>query len=561
MTSPTGFDDRYDEPDQLRDQLRQLLRYRATIALGIVLGLLAGLLLTLFRVGSYTSTGEVLVRSTTDPFSPFGVSVENQVSMGTERQIALSATVAARAAKDLREPSRSAVLLKDLRVSNPPETQVLRFEYTAGTAQRAARVANAFVDAYLADRKDRTDATVKRMTEGLEQQVARLTKKISKKANTAQDASLRDQINTMQKRISDIESRDTSGGDVVREAEPPALPSGPGTAMLLSTGVVGGLFLGILLAWLRTALEPRARSVSEVQRALGAPVLGIVPGAAMDGELLDVGRTGGGRAETYRTIAFRIRPAEARTAVRTLLVVSPKPDHLAAEAAEAAAVNLAAAFAESGDDVLLVDATASAPGLAARLPLVPEDDVDTELARLSDDQVVVDAGTAGRFTLFPDTRGTTADHVPAPPAATRVLPSADFGMSALVLARPLLEHADSLAVAQRVDGVLVVGGLDRLRREDLKRVRELVSCSGGHIVGAVLDTGKRENRLARVRSVLDDALNRCLKKRSSTTPSEDRAGDLSAAAQDAPAATQEEAAAPPEQESSGQDATVTTSRG
>ncbi|GAA4891848.1 hypothetical protein ACFPM3_17655 [Streptomyces coeruleoprunus] len=543
MNSPTTFDDRYDEPDQLRDQLRRLLRYRTTIALGIALGLLGGLLLTFLRSGTYTSTGEVLVRSTVDPFSPFGVSVDNQVSMGTERQIALSSAVAIRAAKALREPSRADALLKDLRVGNPPDTQVLRFQYTAGTAKRAARVTNAFVDAYLADRQERTDSVVRRMAGGLERQVAALTKRDKPKIDTATRQSLRDQINVLHKRISDIRAHDTSGGDIVRRAEPPARPAGEGPVALLGLGLLSGAAVGVMLAWLRSALEPRARSVAEVQAALHAPVLGIIPprvpapttgGTRTDpatgtggGDLLEVGRVGGSRAEAYRTLAFRLRRGEGLTAGSTLLVVAPKQDRNA----EAAAVNLAAAFAESGDDVLLVDA-AGAPGLAGRLPLEPADPADSVdvpgPAEYVDDlraatpvaagdstaaadpaargdsapaverpegRVVVDAGTAGRFALYPDRRDATTDEVPTSPSVTRVLLCADGGTTVFVVTRPLLEHSDGLAVAQRVDGVLVVGDTDRTRRDDLKRIRELVGLSGGRLVGAVLDTGTRRSRL------------------------------------------------------------------
>jgi capsular polysaccharide biosynthesis protein len=520
VTSSTSFDDRHGEPDQLRDQLRRLLKYRLTITLGVVLGLLGGLLLIVLRAGSYTSTGEVLVRSTVDPFSTFGVSIDNQVSMGTEQQIALSATVADRAAKALHEPSRANALLEDLRVSNPPHTQILRFEYTAGTPQRAARVTNAFVDAYLADRRERTEATVTRMTSALQRQVTSLTEENSGKADTAGSAAVRDQITALRKRISDYESRDTTGGDVVRRGEPPKQPAGPGPAVLIALGLVGGLVLAVVLAWLRSALEPRVRSLDEVKGALGAPVLAIVPGAGTDSELLEVGRVASGRAEAYRALAFHLRHGGAPTA-GTLMVVAPTQDH----EAEAAAVNLAAAFAESGEDVLLVDATASAPGLPDRLALTAD---ASPAAGAPQGCVVVDAGRAGRFTLLTADRGTADDEVPASLAVTRALSLADSQVSALVLTRPLAEHPDGLAVAQRVDGVLVVGALDHSRRDDLRRIRELVDCAGGHIVGAVLDEPEPRSLWQRAKA---SGLSRRLRRDSSgtpTTPADDLLKELPA---------------------------------
>ncbi|MFI6011630.1 hypothetical protein ACIBAG_22925 [Streptomyces sp. NPDC051243] len=551
MSSPTSFDDRYEEPDQLRDQLRQLLRYRTTIALGIALGLLAGLVLVLFRAGSYSSTSEVVVRPRQDPFNTFGVSVESQVSMGTERQIAQSATVAARAAKALSQPSRADALLANLRVTNPPNTMVLRFEYSAGAAKRAARVANAFATAYLADRGERTKSMATRLADGLTTEIADLNKRLKVKSDDAASANagLREQLAALQKRVSDIKSYDTTGGDIVRRAEPSKRPSGPGPAWLICVALLGGLLMGIVLAWIRSALEPRARTLGEVQQALGAPVLGILPGRCADDELLEVGRVAGSRAEVYRTMAFRLRQGEGRKTGGALLIVAPKQD----PDAEAAAVNLAAAFAESGDDVLLVDATATTPGLSARLPLVTDDrDADSATADVPEDRVVVDAGTAGRFRLFPGGRGTTTDDLATSPTVSRALPSADPGTATLVISRPLLEHADALAISQHVNDVLVVGGLDDVRRDDLRRVRELIDCAGGRVVGAVLDTGTRRSLL---RGAMDSGLARRLRK-PGTTSAED-IGELSARQGDG--VVQDETLSRPKQGSP--DETLTASRG
>jgi Mrp family chromosome partitioning ATPase len=210
-----------------------------------------------------------------------------------------------------------------------------------------------------------------------------------------------------------------------------------------------------------------------------------------------VGRVASSRAEAYRTLAFHLRHGDAGTAGGTLLVVAPKHDH----DTEAAAVNLAAAFAEFGEDVLLVDATASTPGLAARLPLLTEEaEDDADPHRPLDGRVVVDAGTAGRITLSPDRRGATTGDIPMSPMVARALPAAASGRSLVVVTRPLLEHADGLAVAQRADGVLIVGVMDHTRRDELRQVRELINCSGGRIVGAVLCTGARRSPL---RAALD----------------------------------------------------------
>ncbi|MEV6841648.1 hypothetical protein AB0N17_45830, partial [Streptomyces sp. NPDC051133] len=242
VTGPNHFADRYDEPDQLRDQLRRLLRHRALIALGIFLGLLGGCGFGLQSSHTYTSTSDVLVRSTSDPFGTVTLSADNQVSMGTEQQVAASTAVADRAARELGQTTRS--IQSHLRVTNPPKTQILRFEFTDRTARRAAFGANAFAQAYLADRQSRNDATVRRAANRLNQQITALNRKIDKRsldnkpaagqqsdnkpaadqqsdnklaADAALDsvsATMKSEVTALQQRVSDISSRDTTGGDV-----------------------------------------------------------------------------------------------------------------------------------------------------------------------------------------------------------------------------------------------------------------------------------------------------------------------------------------------------------
>ncbi|MEU2286242.1 hypothetical protein ABZ614_30670 [Streptomyces sp. NPDC013178] len=496
MTGPTPFDDRYDEPDQLRDQLRRILRHRFLIALGILLGVLGGLALSLQRAHTYAATSEVLVRSTTDPFGTVGVAADNQVSMSTEQRIASSADVALRAAHILgHSGSQASTLGARVRVTNPQKSQVLRFEFTAHTPQRAARGANAFAEAYLDDRKSRNDEAVERATRALDEQIDVLNQRLArdKLDRVAAKPAVQNQLYNLQKRVLDIRSRDTDGGDIVRKATAPDLPVGPGLRTLLGVGLVCGLLLGIVLAWVRSALDTRVRSVGEAQAALRAPVLGILPSDdGGDDALLTVGRTDAPRTEAYRALAFRVRQISGPAGPGQVLVVAPRR----AGAAEEVATNLAAALAEDGGEVLLVDTAPDTSGLAAQLPLMPYEAPTLEEAFLPPGSVLVDADVAGRLAFA---AGGTGSHHPVAGVTGADRGLSEPGSSTVVVTGPFLTHADALAVAQRVDGVLVVAGLDGTRRDDLRRMQELIGCSGGRLLGAVLDAGRPRRRLRALR--------------------------------------------------------------
>lgn len=490
MTSSLPFDDRFDERDQLREQLRLLLRYRVVMALGTVLGLLGGLALALYGAGTYRSTSDVLVRASSDPFGTVSVPADNQVSMSTEQQIAAGTAVAVRAAHALGQPeSRAEALQRHLRVTNVAKSQVLRFEFTAGTRKGATHGADALAEAYLADRKSRNDAAVQRAVDAMDKQITALNRRAKKDKdadNGTEDSAVQSEIRSLQKRVSEISSRDTNGGDIVRRGTAPSLPAGLGWRTLLALGLAGGAALGILLAWLCSALDGRARSAREVQAALGAPVLGLLPrDRRTDDSLLTVGRTDGALARSYRSLAGRLEHTAfpGRTG-GCLVVAAPRRG----DAAGAVAANLAAAFAEGGTEVVLVDADPETPSLAACLPLAPEAERAGSAASLPAAGVLVDAGSAGRFALCSSGRTGRFLQADVSEAMDRVASGGD-SPAAVIAARPLLEHANALAMAQHSGGVLVVTRLNT-RREELRQVSELISCSGARLLGAVVDTGR-----------------------------------------------------------------------
>ncbi|MEV6841649.1 hypothetical protein AB0N17_45835 [Streptomyces sp. NPDC051133] len=214
-------------------------------------------------------------------------------------------------------------------------------------------------------------------------------------------------------------------------------------------------------------------------------MLGVLPpDDHADNFLLKVGRTGSHRTQAYRALAYRVRQAANPDGAGSVLIVAPRAD----VATGGVAANLAAALAECGDQVLLVDADPEASNLTALLPLVtdgtpapPEAPVGTAL---------VDAGSAGRFAVCSSDK-TEAD---TSSSIHRLLPDADAATAAVVVTRPLLEHADALVIAQRVDGVVLVAGLDVTRRGDLRLVQEMIGSSGGRLLGAVLDTERPRRR-------------------------------------------------------------------
>ncbi|MFE3762582.1 lipopolysaccharide biosynthesis protein [Streptomyces sp. NPDC059104] len=501
-----------DEPDLLRDQFKQLLRYRRLIGAGVGIGLLGGVYLGISTADTYVATADVVLRAPTDdPFNP-SLAPDKAINIGSERQVALSSSTAEQAAKKLGIADKDfAALRGGLQVTNPPQTMVLRFTYTSASPKEAAKRANAMTAAYLLKRQEALDATRDKMVKGYEDQrdpVAKQLDETARQANnlpagTARDSALssktdlQSKVNTLNSNIAKLAALDMTPGRVTSPATVPTAPDGPGIPMSLALGAAVGLALGLLAAWVRLVFDPAPRSEGDVARALRAPVLGSLPrDKTGGGPLLAAGEADPRLAEEYRSVAFRLAYDSRFADRRRLLVVAPRGS---SETAAAVAVNLAASFAETGKDVLLIEADLRTPVLASQLPTDAGGrprwsqpggagtggDADWPDGR----QLVVDAAESGSFDLIPGDRVRNVARALTSPRATRLISEADSPNSTVVvLAPPVLSYADALALVDRVDGVLVVCDPRAVHRSDLSRIRELIGGAGGTVLGAVLHT-------------------------------------------------------------------------
>ncbi|MEU3723609.1 lipopolysaccharide biosynthesis protein [Streptomyces sp. NPDC031705] len=499
-----------DEPDLLRDQFRQLLRYRRLLGAGVAVGLLGGVYLGVSTADTYVSVADVVLRAPTDdPFNP-SLAPDKAINIGSERQVALSSSTAEQAAKKLGVAGKDfSAFRAGLQVTNPPQTMVLRFTYTAASPREAARRANGMAAAYLLKRQEALDVTRDTMVKGYEAQrdpVARQLDEVARQINampagTARDAALssrtdlQNKVNTLNGNIAKLGALDMTPGRVTSAATPPAGADGPGLPMSLALGGAVGLALGLLAAWVRLVFDPAPRSEGDVARALRAPVLGYLPrDRTGGGPLLAAGEADPRLAEEYRSVAFRLAYDARFADRRRLLVVAPRGS---SETAAAVAVNLAASFAETGKDVLLIEADLRTPVLASQLPTdaggrprwsaMPGGSGTGDCEWPDGRRLVVDAAESGDFDLIPGDRVRNVPRSLTAPRTTRLISEADSPNSTVVvLAPPVLSYADALALVDRVDGVLVVCDPRAVHRADLARIRELISGAGGTVLGAVL---------------------------------------------------------------------------
>lgn len=277
---------------------------------------------------------------------------------------------------------------------------------------------------------------------------------------------------------------------IVDAAVPPASPVKPRIRLNTVLGGVVGLMLGMGGAFLAESLDTTFKTAEEAARYLRLPLLSAIPlirRRRNDKDSLPLLTTSQPRspfAEAFRHLRTNLLYLSPDRPLRLLLVTSPGPE----EAKSTVAVNLAAAMAQAGRRVWLLEADLRKPGLSWTLG--PEGTLG--LTDLLVDGVPVDRALQG--TEVDNLWFVPSGTIPPNPAELlgsqkmrALLEQARSGADAVVIdAPPVLPVTDAAVLAPHVDGVLLVVWLGRTPREAARRARERLAAVGARVVGVVV---------------------------------------------------------------------------
>ncbi len=143
---------------------------------------------------------------------------------------------------------------------------------------------------------------------------------------------------------------------VTDAAEPSVRPVRPNIPLNIALGVMVGLLMGFGLAFFIEYLDTSVKTIDDVERALQAPVLGVIPQNV--GSLLEEGPESP-HAEAYRVLRTNVLFSRKDPLLTTLTVVSGG----AGEGKSTTIFNLATVFAQNGQRVLIVDSDLRRPSL------------------------------------------------------------------------------------------------------------------------------------------------------------------------------------------------------
>jgi succinoglycan biosynthesis transport protein ExoP len=493
-----------EAPIDLRTYLRVLrrrIRPIAGVAL-LVFGLAIGY--SYLQTPLYTATTQVLVQPPAT--SPFQTSSrpEQLVSMETERRVVGSAPVAklARARIDSTESIRD--LLGHVSVDVAPDSLILDISYTDTDATEAAPGADAFAAAYLEYKRELALGSLIETRERIQERIDELQERVDEQirimaTSERQSArwltaragrnSLLGQISILTDQITSLPP-DVDPGQVILPAEAPTAPSSPNHVVNGGVGLFLGLILGLLLAFVLDRLDERLKSREDLEEAIQAPVVGIVPHFDLWSKheravLVSIREPTGPTAESYRTLRTSVSAMARQADVRTLLITSALPG----EGKSTTAANLSAALATAGERVLLVSADLRKPRVHEFFELPNWMGVaDVLNGRSEVGRAIQPSGIPGLSVMTsgaPSPDGSELLHSPNLPELLNGL-RASFDLI-IVDSTPVLGLADALAVAQAVDGVLFVATPRMANRGAVAQAREQLVQVGGRVLCGVLN--------------------------------------------------------------------------
>jgi polysaccharide biosynthesis transport protein len=454
------------------------------------------------RPSVYESTAQFLVRPTL--VQPLQANPFDTVSMATEMQLVTSAQVADIA----RETIGGTVTLQDaldgVSVTNPANTQILDISYSAHSPAEAQQGAQAFAEAYQTYKHDQAVSTIKtssdtiraQITE-LDREIAELNARIAASTDPVEQQSLTEQRNSLdtvrlssQNLLATTATLSTDPGQVVEDALRPTSPVSPKHKMDLALGLLLGLIAGVVLASLRDQARDRIQGPPLVARSLDAPILGSIPrthrllvGTA---HLASVDEPHGQAAEAYRTLRTNLLAVCRESKAKTILITSARQG----EGKTSTATNLAVALAQAGRSVVLISADLRNPRVHAVFGIGNEQGLGQVLeGTLSLDEAIVETDLA-ELRILPSGPVDAVDEPVELLQSDRmgeVLQECCRSDFVIVDGPPIFPVADSLVLADLVDGVLFVTDAQSSTQASVAQSRRQIHQVGGRILGGILN--------------------------------------------------------------------------
>lgn len=267
--------------------------------------------------------------------------------------------------------------------------------------------------------------------------------------------------------------------DIAEEGFKPVKPNIP---LNIAFGVIVGLVVGVGLAFFIEYLDTSVKTIDDVERSLGAPVVGVIPQNV--GSLLEEGPDSP-HAEAYRVLRTNVLFTRKDETFNTITIVSGG----AGEGKSTTLFNLAVVFAQNGNRVLIIDSDLRRPSMHKFLQVSNSKGLTDVLLGNNTLEEVVQTTSLATLNFLPSGK--------LPSSSMGILSSQQMkDLIAEVKRRydfvffdspPIMGVSDAVVLASEVDISLQVIQYRKYPQAMTLRAKQMVSKVGGYLVGIVLN--------------------------------------------------------------------------
>ncbi len=279
--------------------------------------------------------------------------------------------------------------------------------------------------------------------------------------------------------------------------ELPILPVKPKVTIVLILGVVGGLAIGLGLAFFVNYLDDSIKSQDDIETVLGLPFLGYVPnikgGNLHERDLHSHLHPRSSAAESFRTLRASISLAARADKMRVFGFTSSIPS----EGKSLCASNFAIVTAQGGLKTVLVDADLRRPSVHKAFQIHAPVGLAAYLQGTTDRiEDIIHKSDSPNLDVI------VCGPVPSNPSELLEVPRMDKLLAELrqrydrviLDCPPISAVSDPLVLGSKADGVLFVMKFKKIRREHARRSVQRVQDAGIQIVGVLLNDIDFEGR-------------------------------------------------------------------
>ncbi|MDQ3849209.1 MAG: Wzz/FepE/Etk N-terminal domain-containing protein [Actinomycetota bacterium] len=486
------------ETIQLLDYLRAVRQRWRLVVLIVALCTGVALMVSLSSEKQYDATAQLLLRGE-EPINsllnPNGTaaSQDPERDLNTDVQLIEVGPTAHLVQRQLGLTRSTDRLLDQIEAETSSDSDIVKLRARDHDPVLAARIANAFAEAYVQVRINSARARYRQAADLAQRQVLALS---PADRRTDQGTELR----ARQRELQIAAALQTGGVELVRRASVPTHPSRPRPKLSAALGIVLGLLLGLGVALALNLIDRRFKDEQEMEDFFGLPILASIPRPGRRATALD----DPAQREAYGLLAANLRLAAAGRGSSVVMITSPSPG----EGKTSVTLGVARAYARLGLSVVAIEADLRRPAFGrfadvsssgGLTGVLAGGSLANELLWLDADTLGPsgrDAGARGAIGLLPAGGGRDNPQRTLSDPGMRLVVEVARTMADVVLVdtAPLGTVNDAAMLASLVDAVALVVRLNQTTKDAGRRAIRTLGNLGPDILGLVVTDAAASER-------------------------------------------------------------------